>query len=131
MCARKHECAQYLCGSLLQQSKVVSVASTRLYSQRLPVQQLRGAMPPSRLTVLKRAAKKLWTKKPEAKQKRKRAQTALETISQGEKELKEELEKALAAYWEEKDRVGRIQESPDMPMLSDSEEDVEKRNFCG
>ena len=88
-------------------------------------------MPPSRLTVLKRAAKKLWTKKQEAKQKRKRAQTALETMSQGEKELKEELEKALAAYWEEKYRVGRIQESPDMPMLSDSEEDVEKRNSCG
>ena len=37
----------------------------------------------------------------EAKVQLKQAQTALETISQNEKELKEKLEKAAAAYWEE------------------------------
>ena len=79
-------------------------------------------MPPSRLTVLERAAKKLWTKRHEAKRKRKRAQTALETICQDEKELKEKWIEALDAYWLEKYRVGCIQESPDMPMLSNSEE---------
>ena len=58
-------------------------------------------MPPSRLTTLKRAVRKLRKLRHEAKVKLKQAQTALETISQNEKELKEKLEKAAAAYWKE------------------------------
>ena len=91
-----------------------------VYSQQLPVQQLRGAMPPSHLTVLKRAAKKWWDKIQQAKQKRKRAVAALEKMWQVEKEFKQKYKEARAA-WKAKGGVS----DTDLPvkMNSDSSEE--------
>ena len=55
-------------------------------------------MPPSQLTVLKNAAKKLWRKRQEAKQKGRRAQAALANTWQEEQKMKEKYKEALAAY---------------------------------
>ena len=91
-----------------------------VFSQQLPVQQLRGARPPSHLTVLKWAAKRWLRKRLRAKQQRKRAEASLEKNVQAEKELKQKYKEARAA-WKAKGGVS----DPDLPnsMNSDSSEE--------
>ena len=55
-------------------------------------------MPPSKLTVLKNAAKKWWRKRQEAKQKRKRAQAALAKTWQEEQKMNDKYKEARAKY---------------------------------
>ena len=55
-------------------------------------------MPPSKLTVLKNAAKKWRKQKKQAKQKRKRAQAALAKTWQEEQKMNEKYKEARAKY---------------------------------
>ena len=55
-------------------------------------------MPPSKLTVLKSAAKKWRKQKNQAKQKRRRAQAALAKFWQQEQKMKEKYNEARAHY---------------------------------
>ena len=86
----------------------------------MSAQLSRGAMPPSHLTVLKRVAKKLWTKRQEAKQKRTRAVDMLEKIWQDEIKFKQKYKEARAA-WKAQGGVS----DTDLPvqMNSDSSEE--------